>query len=102
MDFFFVSMAGGPVAESFAAKRALEGLQARVRIVMRIALALLTKRSWTMRTFPRTFILVPMGIHVALQIILAAEAPGALTARVSFPVGFRGHFGYLWEERWIL
>ena len=48
MDFFFVSMAGGPVAESFAAKRALEGLQARVRIVVRIALALLTKRSWTM------------------------------------------------------
>ena len=48
MDFFFVSMAGGPVTESLAARRALEGLQPRVRIVVRIALALLTKRPWTM------------------------------------------------------
>lgn len=43
-----------------------------------------------------------MGVHVALQIVLAAKAPGALTACVGFLVGFRGHFGYLWEERWIL
>jgi len=48
MDFFFVSMASGPIAEAFAAKRALERLQSCVRIVVRIALALLTKCSWTM------------------------------------------------------
>ena len=39
-----------------------------------------------------------MNIHVALQIALAAEAPGALTARMGFLVGFRGHFGCLCEE----
>ena len=38
-----------------------------------------------------------MDIHVAVQIILAAEAPGALTARVGFLAGFRGHFDYLWD-----
>jgi len=35
-----------------------------------------------------------MDIHVALQIILAAEAPGALIARVGFLVGFGRHGCY--------
>ena len=34
---------------------------------------------------------------MALQIILAAEALGALIARVGFLVGFGGHVDYLWD-----
>jgi hypothetical protein len=68
-----------------------------VLVVVRIALALLRKRFTTPFALPRTVIFVQMDIHVALQIILAAEALGALTTHVGSLAGFGGHFCCLWE-----